>query len=341
MTRVTILDGELIEPGSEGLAQMRLEGQTVALPGDRFVIRSYSPMTTIGGGVVIDPLPLKHRRNRPLVLQHLTQLESDDPEKRVTTLLEEASDYGLPARELGIRMGLGAEGIEALLAALAGVGKVVVSRTGEDIIAYSAVAFEKIKERLIRALEKYHDSNPAKSGIGREELRMRVARQLPDRPYRNLLTALNEQDEIVLEGDTVRLGSHQATLTPQQEDLAVRIINVLRPKSLSPPFLQELAEELKTPSAELKTVLNLLVDREDLVRIKDEYYITWTAHESLIKGIDAFFEANTELSLSNFREIVNTTRKWMIPLLEYLDRIQVTMRKGEVRIKRGQAPSGG
>jgi selenocysteine-specific elongation factor len=341
MTRVTILDGEIIEPGSGGLVQLRLEGNTVALPGDRFVIRSYSPMTTIGGGTVIDPLPLKHRRNRPLVLKQLALLESNDPEERTGALLEEASDYGLPARELGIRTGLGPAAVEALLNALAGKGKVVMSKTGEGILAYSSETFDKIKERLIRALEKYHDTNPARGGMGREELRMRVARQLPDRPYRNLLAALSEQGEIVLQGDTVRLVSHQASLTPQQEALAVKVINVLRPKGFSSPFLLELAEELKTPPADLRTVLNLMVERTELVRIKDDYYITQSAHESLINGVEVFFDTNTELTLSDFREIVNSTRKWMIPLLEFLDRTQVTMRKGDVRIKRGQTPAGG
>jgi selenocysteine-specific elongation factor len=84
-----------------------------------------------------------------------------------------------------------------------------------------------------------------------------------------------------------------------------------------------------------------MVDRGDLVRIKDDYYITGSAHQSLISGIEGFFSTNRELSLADFREIVNATRKWMIPLLEYLDRAQITMRKGDVRIKRGQTPTGG
>ena len=322
MTRVAILEGENLEPGADGLVQLRLEKKAVALPGDRFVIRSYSPITTIGGGVILDPLPRKHRRFRPPIQEQLARLESGAGAQRIHVLLEEAGDYGLPARQLAVRTGLGYHPVEELLDEMAQAEEVIVSRTGEGLLAYSRVVFDKIKERLIRALEKYHRANPAKTGIGREELRMRVAKELPDRPYRNLLAALREQGDILLDGDTVRLGGHEASLTPQQESLA------------------ELAEELRSSLTDLKTVLNLMAEKGDVIRVKDDYFITSAACNSLKDGIHRFFENNRELALADFREIANTTRKWMIPLLEYLDRTQVTMRKGDVRIRRGQGSPG-
>ncbi|UCG38910.1 MAG: SelB C-terminal domain-containing protein, partial [bacterium] len=217
--------------------------------------------------------------------------------------------------------------------------RIVVAGSGEGALAYSAASFEKIRERLLRALAKFHDDNPTRTGIGMEELRMRVARQLPDRPYRNLLAAMEQQGAIAVSGDTVRLAGHEATLTPQQEALARRVLNVLRPTGLSAPFMAELAEELKVPVQDLKSVMNLLSEKGDLGRIKDDFFVTPGAHASLLNGVEAYFGSRGEMSLADFREIVNTTRKWMIPLLEYLDRTQVTMRKGDVRIKRGSAKS--
>jgi selenocysteine-specific elongation factor len=340
MTRVAILEGEKLEPGANGLVQLRLEKKTVALPGDRFVIRSYSPITTIGGGEILDPFPRKHRRFRKPVLEHLSRLESGTAVLKIREFLDEAGEFGLPAGQLGVRTGLGYGPVEELLDEMAGAGEVVASRGGEGLLAYSRTAFDRIRERLIRALEKYHGANPAKAGIGREELRMRVAKELPDRPYRNLLDTMKEQGDILLDGDTVRLGGHEASLTPQQENLAAKVLNVLRPKGLSAPFLTELAEELRSSTGELKTVLNLMAERGDLVRVKDDFFITSTACRSLKEGVHRFFEDKRELSLAEFREITDTTRKWMIPLLEYLDRTQVTMRKGDVRIMRGQGTSG-
>jgi len=340
MTRVTILEGEAIEPGGEGFVQLRLERKAVALPGDRFVIRSYSPVTTIGGGQILDPLPQKHRRFKVPIIKHLTRLEAGDPEEKALALLEEAGDLGLAAGDLGVRTGLMSQEAQKLLDEMARKGKAVVSRAGDSLLAYSRASFDDIKTRLVRALEKYHSANPTRSGIGREELRMRVARQMPDRPYRNLLSTLVEQGDILIEGDTVSLGGHEATLTPQQQRLGERVMNILRPKGLSAPFLPELAEELKASPAELKSVLSLMAERGDLVRIKDDFFISQTSCRSLLDAVGGFFESRKEMGLPDFREITGTTRKWMIPLLEYLDRKQVTMRKGDVRIRRGQGPAG-
>ena len=334
MTRVAVLEGEAIHPGSEGVVQLRLEEPAVALPGDRFVLRSYSPMTTIGGGVVLDPLPRKHRRFRPQVLDHLALLQGEDPVERIKAFLEEAADYGAALGNLSVRTGLPAPELRAVLEKMAGAGEVVLAATADGALAYSAGTFDRLKERLVKALERFHEANPARAGIGREELRMRVAKQLPDRPYRNLLEALQEKKEIVLDGDTVSRGGHEATLTPEQESLGRKVLGVLEKAGLSAPFLGELAEELRSSQTELRTVANLLVQRGDLARIKDDYFVTGKAHAGLLEGVEKYFATSQEMTLADFRGIVDTTRKWMIPLLEYLDRTQVTMRKGDVRIKR-------
>jgi selenocysteine-specific elongation factor len=335
MTRTTILEGEVVQPGEEGLVQLRLEEPAIALPGDRFVIRSYSPMATIGGGHIIDPLPDKHRSNRPPVIERLKKLEEGDIQDRVEIYLEGAGDHGLEASNLSVRTGLDAPEMKEMLSKMAEASKVVVAVTGDGTLAYSAASFDRIKDRLLAALEKFHKANPARAGLGREELRNRSARELPDRPYRNLLTALHERGLIALDGDTVRIGSHEATLTPEQKALSERVLAVLERSQLSAPFLPEIGDELKVLPADLKTVLNLLADKGDVFRIKDDYFITASAHQFLISGIEEYFSTRQEMALTDFREIVNTTRKWMIPLLEYLDRTQVTMRKGDVRIKRG------
>ena len=334
MTRVAILDSEVLEPGAEGLVQLRLEEPAIALPGDRFVIRSYSPMTTIGGGHIIDVLPRKHRRNRPQVIELLTSLDEGSPEERVVTLLNDAGEHGLMDTDLALRNGVEIAGMKKILDAMAESNRVVVAAAGERVLVYSAEVFNQLQERLVRALEKFHQANPAKTGIGREELRMRVAREMPDRPYKNLLSALESREEIAVDGDNVRLLAHQATLSPEQEKIAGKVMKKLSASGISPPFLPDLAEELKAKTADLKAVLNLLAERGDLARIKDDYFITPQAHSGLMDGVEGWYTSNQEMALADFRGIVDTTRKWMIPLLEYLDRKQVTMRKGDVRIRR-------
>jgi len=335
MTRVTVLEGEAIQPGEEGLIQLRLEEPAVALPGDKFVIRSYSPMTTIGGGHILDPLPRKHRRNRPQVIEHIKRLEEDSLQDRVAAFLDEAGDHGLEAGTLSIRIGLDASEMEDLLEVMSNDKNIVLAVTGEGTMAYSTASFDRIKGRLLNSLKKYHQANPARAGLGREELRNRVARELPDRPYRNLLEALEEQGLIALDGDTVSIGSHEAALPPELQALSGKVQDLLGKSQICAPFLAEMGEELKASAQDLKMVLNLLAERGDLVRIKDDYFVVSKAYESLLSGVEQYFNTKQEMALADFREIAGATRKWMIPLLEYLDRTQVTMRKGDVRIKRG------
>ncbi len=341
MTRVAVLDGEVIEPGARGLVQLRLEGPAVCLPGDLFIARSYSPMTTIGGGRVLDPLPPKRRRGKKGTLEHLHRLDTRDAGQLMEAHLIEAGDHGSQISRLAVRSGVTVPEALGLLDRLEAENRVVVSGEGAGVLAYSTESFEKLKGRLIRSVGKFHETNPMRPGIGREELRMRIARELPDRPYRNLLSALEGMGEITVEGDIVRLCDHQATLTPAQEALAAKIVSQLHSDGVAVPMLAELSEELSLGAEKIKPVLNLLADRKELVRIKDDYFIHPEAHRKVLDGVEAHFRVSEELSLADFREIVNTTRKWMIPLLEYLDRIQVTMRKGDVRIKRGKAPQGG
>ncbi|UCF31454.1 MAG: selenocysteine-specific translation elongation factor [bacterium] len=341
MTRAAVLDGDMIEPGGEGLIQLRLESPAVALPGDLFILRSYSPMTTIGGGRVLDPLPPKRRRGRRSVLDHLTLLDTDNLAERIAAHLTEAGDHGMAIKQVAIRAGTSVPEALKILTGLGEGERVVTSGEGDGVLAYSADSFDRLKHRLVQAVAKYHSAHPTRTGIGREELRMRVARQLPDRPYRNLLTALEGRGEICVEGDNVRIAGYRATLTPEQEELAKKVISLVDSGGVAVPMLPEMSEELSTGVDQLKPVLNLLAERGDLVRIKDDYFIHPSAHQRLLEAIQEHFRKKDELTLTDFREIVTTTRKWMIPLLEYLDRTQVTMRKGDVRIKRGKAPSGG
>ena len=341
MARVILLDCEVLEPGQQALVQLRMDAAAVAQPGDRFVLRSYSPVTTLGGGTVLDPVPVKHRRLRQPVLDHLSRLDTQDPLLRMEALLDDAGDHGIRIVDLSPRAGIRVDGTLDMINKLQSEGKSVLIGSGEAAMAYSSGSYEDLKGKLISVLKAFHKANPVKPGMGREELRMKFARNLPDRPYRNLLGALQEKGEIRIDGDIVRAQSHQATLTPDQEGLGKKVSALLEAQALSAPFLAEMAESLSTDAVKLKPVLNLMAQNGKAVRVKDDYFIHPDAERDLLEGVERYFAKEKEMSLKDFREIADTTRKWMIPLLEYLDRTQVTMRRGDVRIRRGKAASKG
>ncbi len=337
MTRVALMEADVLEPGGEAFVQLRLESPAVSLPGDMFVLRSYSPITTIGGGRVLDPAPRKHRRLRKAVIGHLDRLDTNDPAVRMIVYLDEASTFGLPVNQLAVRAGLLVPSAVSAVKELEKEGMAVLIGSGEGALAYSADSYDDLKKKLVKTLSDYHKANPLKSGMGREELRMKLARDFPERPYKMLLSALDEMGEVELEKDAVRLTAHEATMTPQQEALGGKVKAILDKNGLSPPLLTDLAAEVSTGTGELKSVMGLLAARGEIIRIKDDYHISPTAHSELMEKLNVFFSGSREMALPDFREITGTTRKWMIPLLEYLDRIQYTMRKGDVRIKRGSS----
>jgi len=341
MARVILLDSEVLEPGQQALVQLRMDGAAVAQPGDRFVLRSYSPITTLGGGTVLDPVPVKHRRMRQPVLDHLLRLDTQDPAQRMEALLDDAGDHGIRILDLSPRVGIPVQETLDLVKKLQSDRKAVLIGTGEAAMSYSSRSYEDLKGKLISTLKAFHKANPVKPGMGREELRMKFARNLPDKPYRDLLSALQEKGEIRIDGDIVRVQSHQATLTPEQEILEKKVSRLIAAEGLSAPFLPEMAETLSTDAAKLKPVLNLMAQSGQAVRVKDDYFIHPDADRQLLEGVELYFKNNGEMALKDFREIADTTRKWMIPLLEYLDRTQVTMRKGDVRIRRGKTVSRG
>ncbi|MEE8546503.1 MAG: SelB C-terminal domain-containing protein, partial [bacterium] len=269
------------------------------------------------------------------VIEMLARLDTQDHIARLQVHLDQASTFGAPMDQLAVRSGVLVDDVSNTLTELEKGGKAVLIGAGGGALAYSSQSYEELQKKLVKTLTAYHKGNPLKTGMGREELRMKLARDFPERPFKMLLAALEEMEEIELEKDTVRLKAHEATLTPQQEALSGKVMEILAKDGLSPPFVQDLAKELSARPDELKALLGLLAQRGDVVRIKDDYFIHPDEHESLMKKVLDYFGENSEMAMANFREITGITRKWMIPLLEYMDRTQVTMRRGDVRIKRG------
>ncbi len=342
MARAVPLAAERLEPGEEGVVQLRLESPVVALPGDRFVLRSESPMRTVGGGVVLDPFPAKRKRGRPGVAGHLARLETaregGEPGERLLALLEEPGSFGVPSGTLAVRAGVSPERAERVLGGMVKAGK-AVTVSG---LAYSARAYQSLRERLLAVLADFHQANPARTGMNREELRQRLSPDFPVESFRVLLEDLSARGAVQVEKEEVRGGAHEATLTPGQQELGRKVLSLLASSGFTPPFLDEMAATFVAPVPQVKAVLTLLAQRGEAVRIKDDFYLAPPAHGDLLARVDGWFDKKTEMAMADFRELTGgATRKWLIPLFEYLDRSGVTLRKGDLRIRRGKAAGAG
>jgi selenocysteine-specific elongation factor len=322
MARVALLDRDPLEPGDMGWAQLRLEAPTVARRGDRFVVRSYSPVTTIGGGVVAEPVPARRSRLRPGDGDQLRALADGDATDALRGILDGAGVAGVLSARLPVLLGATPAEVDA---ARTGTGAV---EAGERVFAPDALA--GVKEALTAAVAGHHRERPLQKGMDAEAVR----RAAPDRSdpalVQRALESLVEDGALVRDGDRVAIPAFRPTLSADQERLRDRLLAELDAAGAAPPRADDLARSLGTP-AELHDVLSLLEDDGRLVRLEHDLYMSATARERVIRDVVSALGGRDDVSPGEFREVLGVSRRHLIPLLEHLDRIGLTVRSGAGR----------
>lgn len=324
--RVTLLDREALAPGESGLVQFRLEAPTALAKGDPFVVRLYSPLVTLGGGVVLQPEARKHRRFQEEVLDSLRVRESGAP----IDLLERAV---FEAGEAGITMAALAQALQRPVAEVRADAEVLLEE--EELLALSAQAvihrqrWETLRERLQQTLEAFHQANRLREWMPREELRARAARGIPGGTFGLILQRLAAEGAIETQGEGVRRAGHRVTLDPAQEALAARLEERLRESLFSPPTLADLTTA-EGPAA--REVLNALVETGRAARVSEGLYLHRDAVEQIKELVAAHISKQGRITAADFRDLTNSSRKYAVPILEYLDSIRFTRRVGDERV---------
>ncbi|HEV2800900.1 MAG TPA: selenocysteine-specific translation elongation factor [Pyrinomonadaceae bacterium] len=341
LARVQVLEpaGE-IAPGARGFAQLRLESPVVALPEERFIIRSYSPQRTIGGGSVLDAFALKHRgRERTAARERLRALTDAPAAVRLALYVEAAGEGGLRRADLSARTGWQDETLDAALAeATHATGGAVVEAEG----VYVA---RKIFEQFIRAahaeVEAHHRREPLQRGLARETLRERVFAHVAPEVFRAALAAAESAGLVVSERDVVRAASHTLALSAADTELHTRLEEIYRAAALeAPTFDEALARAApggRNPVARehARKILQLLIDSGALVRVAGELLMHREALARLVEMLREYaarHEPERLIDVAAFKELTGVSRKYAIPLLEYLDRARITRRAGDRRL---------
>jgi selenocysteine-specific elongation factor len=329
LARVVILGQEDLEPGGEAMVQFRLEAPGVALPRDHFVIRSYSPAVTLGGGVLIDTHPPKHKKYSSSAVASLKVLAGDNAEDSALLLLGEAGGKGLDAPALGDRLNLGREEAFALLDRLTRKdGAVRVS--GKPPVFLHPDALSSYEAQCLSLLSAFHRDEPLKAGISREELKSRLAR-LNERAYPHLLEKLVSGGKIVAEKDLVRLREHKVSLRSDQAEVKRKVEAYYRRVGLQPPVQPVIAGELSLERAALSEAVSLLLADGVLVKITEEMAMHSESISGLREKVVEYLTAHGEIDMPAFKDLSGLSRKYSIPVMEYFDRSGVTVRVGDVR----------
>jgi len=334
MARVVILQtekaGSSIEPGGSALVQLRLEEPTTPLPGDRFIIRSYSPQVTIGGGLVIDALPEKHRIRDAAARARLEQLEAADGIERARLFIEMAGPRAMSASEIAARTGATDEQIAEFARKLVESGK-VLTVTSTPLVLLSMESYNLLASRLIELLADYHKREPLALGLSREEARERIHANLKPEVFRACITRITEEGKIAAERDALRLASHKPALTDQDATAKQALEAAFKSAGLKAGTLEEVAASAGIAVERARKLLSLLAADRRVQRIGD-FVFHVDAIEDLKSRIRAQKSVNPKIDVAVFKEITGgLTRKYAIPLLEFLDRERITRRVGNER----------
>jgi selenocysteine-specific elongation factor len=331
--RAIILDREEVKPGEEASLQLRLEEPLVALPGDRYVVRSYSPVYTVGGGEILDAFPTRHKRLSEQVKEEIRVWERGSDDEKIRLRLLKAGPAGLSWPDLVMRSNLLPSRLKSLVDRLV-AHEEVLRFTGDRLRYLHPKVMADLKRFSLEYLREFHQQNPLQAGAMKEELKSKLPPQVDARLFNHLLSLLVEEKKIAAEKETLRLFSHAITLKKEEKDLRQKIVLLFARARLQPPTVKEVMAELGVSETELKPVLQLLTKEGTLVKVKEDLYFHCQALEELEGRIVSFLQQNREMTPPQFKEISQVSRKFAIPLLEHFDGKKLTMRVGDKRVLR-------
>jgi len=325
-----LLEQEELPPGQTAVAQIRLDAPVAIVKDDRFVIRSYSPIRTIGGGQVLNPTPQKHKRLKPDIIRGLQHLTDEDPESIITYHIQQAGYSGVSFSHLKIMSNLGGKQLDTILQNLLS-RKTALQTDKENRIYIHQTAFDTLQQKSAEYLAKYHETNPLKAGMPKEELRSKFPRLSNSKLFNLVINQMIKNKQIVQEENTVRLDSHRVSLGEDQADVRHKIFQVYQEGGLQPPYFRDVVKKLDADPKRTKDVLMLLVEEGQIVKTKEDLYFHAKAVEELKSRLVDFLKTHGEITTPQFKEMTGASRKYVIPLIEYFDSKNVTLRVGDSR----------
>ncbi|HEY8563292.1 MAG TPA: selenocysteine-specific translation elongation factor [Pyrinomonadaceae bacterium] len=336
LARVQVLNeaGE-IAPGAKDFAQLRLELPIVGVPGERFILRQYSPPMTIAGGRILDNSAAKHKRREIAEVRNfLTDLIAADKTRQIKLYLETAGERGLSFGDLQARTGWRGEILKRAVAENLAKKAIVEAES----VLLARTPFENLKTKTLAEIEAFHRKEPLARGILRETLREKIFARLAAEIFRTVLASLENERKIAAEKDFVRAREHNLELSADEKTLRENLSAVYKAAKLEVPklddALQEAARGTKADKNHARKIFQILLNSGEIVKITDEFYFTRAEIDGLVAKLRAFAAGSADrlIDVAKFKDIAGISRKYAIPLLEYFDRERVTRRAGDKRL---------
>jgi selenocysteine-specific elongation factor len=330
---VMLFNSEGLDPGDSAFVQLRLACPVLLLNGDPFVLRTPSPATTVGGGIILDPSPPNRRRRSVEALELLESMSLGDEAEMVKRLVSASLLTGISFHDLTRRTGLSAKRLDMALSLPLSSGN-VVQMARDPRLFLSRKSFSDLCETLLKELETYLSNNPLKDGISREELKTRLPARSDQRFFTPCLLHLESEHRIVAEREQVKLPGRKGVAIDSNADIQHKLEEILTNRGAEPPMLKELCDTLLLPEKLVLEHLNLLAREGRAVKIKSDIFYALEPIRVISQALVEHLRSKGEITPPEFRELTGLSRKFMIPLLEYFDSLKITMRVGDKRLLR-------
>lgn len=330
LAKIVLLDRDKLLPGESCYAQLRLTEPIAAKIGDRFVIRFYSPLETIGGGTVLDDAPARHRRNNAAVLETLKIKESGSDGDRV---VQAAAEFGMAlpdTKKLAAKLGMDAEALGTELQELVSVGRLVEPLPGR----YAAASImDGLRDSCRGLLEDYHKKNPLHAGMKAAELRQKLFKSMDQTTADALLAQLCREGCIRRVAERYALAGFAIHFTKKQTAIRERLLDAYRKAGIEPGTVDEVMAMFQpNEKADAKQVLDSVLTGGDLVMLTPQICYCKETYQKACGAVQAHFDAgNDTITLAELRDALGTSRKYALAILEYLDRNRVTKKEGDFR----------
>lgn len=316
--KIKFFDKTELHPEEKAYAYIKLQEPVVAMAGDRFIVRRLSPLETIGGGIVLDPDP--PRKKKEIKIEQLEALSAGELFDKIEIKIKRRGFKGISIAELEGWINVDTEDIETAVHKLLDKNKIVKAENH----LFHVDIFNEFRSSLLSLLKEFHTNNPFKEGLPKEELKNKLSLEKSSQ----ILMLLPFIQEISIESNTIKLKS--AFKEEIDHAMEEKIIKELQ-KEFQPPFKDELAQALSIPESELTDILKIIAKSGKIFRINDSLYLPSGTYKKMLELLRDFFSKKNEMTVSEFRTLLNTTRRYAIAFLEHLDSQKITIRVGEIR----------
>lgn len=332
LCRMVILDKEVLSPGEEAYCQLLLEEPIVAKRGDRFIIRFYSPMFTIGGGHIIEPNPSKKKRFNESDIEELQIKDEGDSKDVIEKIVLDSRDELLTIKEVSIRTAMLEDNVRDDIGSLESEGKIIPFNLTKEVYLIHHDNFISIKDDIIKELDKFHEIYPLRPGKSKEEVRSKYLKNTSPKVGEKFLDLLVDKGYVEQKSEYLCVKGFEIAYNEEQEKIKNDIISSYKSSKFDPVKKEEVLSSIKADNSQKEEVFLALLGDEFIRKLGDDLYIEESVFNEAVDMLRGYMKENKSINIGEFRDLLNTNRKMALGLLESFDSLKITKRDGDKRV---------